>query len=149
MTLPDAIRKQITKRGLNGKINSVEFTEEEKIAILAELRRLGLSGAEYATEAEIVFEFIGVLSDDEYRGAIKRAFDVARGEGQILAEATGHSLGKMLSIQANIQNEAHLVSATYQANPNQSSITDREIGSVSPERMKANVHVDVTFSIDK
>ncbi len=149
LTMPDAIRKQIAKRGLNGKINSVEFTEEEKSAILAELRRLGLSGAEFATEAEIAFEFVGVLSDDAYRDSIKRAFDVAKKEGRILAEATGHSLGKMLSIQANIQNETHPVSATYQSYPTLRSTTDREIGSVSPERMKANVHVDVTFSIDK
>jgi uncharacterized protein YggE len=159
--LPETLKEQIAARDLTGKKNKAKLdaAQQEKIEELQAKMQEAMAYASSDDGQSFSVLFVAKADDHTRRQGIKAAYDRAVAEAELLATATGHKLGDLVSLRCDLAPSMGVgdvtspyaaAMASYQAAnmyPNQSA--NEAALSTNPAGLKISVKVDVAFAIAK
>src|SRR5437588_4537145 len=102
--LPESLREQVKARDLMGEKNKakLEGRQQEKLdEFQAAVQANG--GASLSSEVTPVFTalFVAKVDDDTRKKAVKAAYDRAVAQAELLATATGHKIGELVTLRSS------------------------------------------------
>lgn len=102
LQFPNSLREQVAERDLVGDDNGVELSPEQSANITkfkaAIDEHMGFYDENSPQDQQVQVLFVASIKPEARAAALKSAFEKAREECQLLATASGHKLGRLVSL---------------------------------------------------
>lgn len=111
LQLPNLLREQVEERDLVGDDNGLELSPEQS-ANIAKFKaaideHMGFYDENSQEDQQVQILFVSSIKPEARAEALKAAFERAREECELLAGATGHKLGRFLSLSKATPDEVN------------------------------------------
>ncbi len=110
LQLPNLLREQVEQRDLIGEDNGVELSPEQSANIskfkAAVDEHLGFYDDDNPQDQQVQILFVATIKPEVRAAALKSAFEKAREECELLAAASNHKLGRLITLSKAAPDES-------------------------------------------
>ena len=110
LQLPNSLREQVEERDLVGDDNGLELSPEQSANITkfkaAIDEHMGFYDDNSPQDQQVQILFVASIKPEARAAALKSAFEKAREECELLATASGHKLGRFVSLSKSTPDDA-------------------------------------------
>ncbi len=158
--LPETLKEQIKARDLMGEKNkaALDKGQQEKLEeAQAAMQENGGYSSSNEENQPIAIMFVAKVDDDSRKRAAKEAFDRAKAQANLLASATGHKTGELMSLRsgdmpsngAGENGFAYQAAYAAYAASGMDGVTADEAQSPGASDLKYATRLEVEFALEK